>query len=68
MKKGSAEVFCGSSLEILFLFFFSCNIVSPKRRKKKSGEKELASAADRTCWQESEYATGKNQIILRNTV
>lgn len=32
-----------------------------KKKKKKSGEKELASAADRTCWQESEYATGKNR-------
>lgn len=60
MKKGSAEVFCGSSLEIFISFFFMQYCLS-KKKKKKSGEKELASAADRTCWQESEYATGENR-------
>lgn len=62
MKKGPAEVFCGSSLEIFISYFVFMQYCRPKKKKKKkAGEKELASVADRTCWQEWEYATGRNR-------
>lgn len=41
MKKGSAEVFCGSSLEILFLFFFHAILSLQKEEKKNLVRKNL---------------------------